>query len=78
MKIDVRLSRTAGNQISDIEDADAMFEAWNELRMLQHGDVTPRCPVGQFADHWCPSHRLGFRVSRPEPRILLVWRLITQ
>ena len=76
MRLDVRVSRTATDQLSDIEDDDVGFGAWNELRRLQHGDAPLPCRTGGFADYWCPSGRIGFRVSRPSPGIPLVWRLL--
>lgn len=75
MWIEVRVSRTAVEQLSGLGEDEA-FEAWNELRKLQHGDIVPSCPVGEFGAHRCPSARLGFRVSRPRPRLLLVWSVL--
>jgi hypothetical protein len=66
----LRISRTAKEQLDALDDDDLWFEAWNELRRLQRSEVELQCEAGHFANHWCPSARIGFRVSR-QPRILL-------
>lgn len=72
----LRIGRTATEQLSELESDDLWFEAWNELRRLQRGTVDLQCTVGEFANHWCASGAVGFRVSRPTEDLVLVWHLI--